>query len=366
MDMQTFAREFPWGEAERRRLVRLCASISGDTSAAEDLAQETLFEAWRNAHKLTDPAGADRWLAGVARNVCLRAGRRAGHRAAVDAAARNAAATGSPDQDDGGELELALDGALGLLPEATRVALLRRHVDGCSLGEIGAELGVSEDAVSMRLARAKAELRRVLAPELRGAGEHAWQQTRIWCGQCGSRRLLVRKPALANVISFRCPGCNPHSEAIGSEYRLENPVFGRALGDVVRPTAVIARAAAWSERYFAGGAGRDVDCTGCGRPVKLRRYQREIEAHGATLGAGLHASCMSCGEVVSTSLAGLALSQSAVRTFRRAHPRTAVRDVREVDAGGTPALVAEYGSVLSGATVAAVFARDTLALLTVA
>src|SRR5215211_2105052 len=58
-----------WGEPERRRrLVRLCATISGDSNAAEDLAQETLLEAWRNAHKLHDPSGADRWLAAIARS----------------------------------------------------------------------------------------------------------------------------------------------------------------------------------------------------------------------------------------------------------------------------------------------------------
>jgi DNA-directed RNA polymerase specialized sigma24 family protein len=61
-----------WLDAQRRRLVRLCAGISGDHGAAEDLAQETLLEAWRNRHKLHDPAGADRWLAAIARNVCRR------------------------------------------------------------------------------------------------------------------------------------------------------------------------------------------------------------------------------------------------------------------------------------------------------
>ena len=50
-----------WGDAKRRRLVRLCAAVTGDRTVAEDLAQETLLEAWRSAHKLHDPAGADRW-----------------------------------------------------------------------------------------------------------------------------------------------------------------------------------------------------------------------------------------------------------------------------------------------------------------
>jgi DNA-directed RNA polymerase specialized sigma24 family protein len=34
---------------ERARLVRLCARLTGNIDVAEDLAQETLFEAWRHS-----------------------------------------------------------------------------------------------------------------------------------------------------------------------------------------------------------------------------------------------------------------------------------------------------------------------------
>ncbi len=57
---------------QRPRLVRLCAKLSSDHEAAEDLAQETLLEAWRHAHTLRDPSAWPAWLSGVARNVCLR------------------------------------------------------------------------------------------------------------------------------------------------------------------------------------------------------------------------------------------------------------------------------------------------------
>src|ERR1051325_7800548 len=91
--------------SERRRLVRFCARISGDPGAAEDLAQETIIEAWRNAHKLRDDAGADRWLAAIARNVCRRAARRRGRDLSVASRVQSDAAAPSSDLDE--ELERA-------------------------------------------------------------------------------------------------------------------------------------------------------------------------------------------------------------------------------------------------------------------
>src|SRR3712207_2689635 len=66
---------------DRDRMVRFCARLSGDAHAAEDLAQETLVEAWRHLHALKSPDVCQSWLFGIARNVCLRARRRAGREA---------------------------------------------------------------------------------------------------------------------------------------------------------------------------------------------------------------------------------------------------------------------------------------------
>src|SRR3954447_17681202 len=157
-----------WQDGQRRRLVRLCAILSGDRDAAEDLAQETLLEAWRNAHKLQDPSGAERWLGAIARNVCLRWARRRGREAPP-------AADESIDVADDVDLELeleraelaeVLDRALAALPPETRDMLVQRYVHDLAHAEIGARLGVSEDAVSMRLSRGKIVLRRMLACEL--------------------------------------------------------------------------------------------------------------------------------------------------------------------------------------------------------
>src|SRR5688500_14631510 len=57
--------------AQRPALVRFCARL-GDEVVAEDLAQQTLLEAWRHRGKIYDPQGLSRWLFAIANNVCLR------------------------------------------------------------------------------------------------------------------------------------------------------------------------------------------------------------------------------------------------------------------------------------------------------
>ena|SRR5437879_3110813 len=60
---------------ERTQLVRICLRATRDRDTAEDLAQETLLEAWRHWHKLRDvhdPPARTRWLATIASHICHR------------------------------------------------------------------------------------------------------------------------------------------------------------------------------------------------------------------------------------------------------------------------------------------------------
>lgn len=52
-----------------QRLARLCASLAGESAAAEDLAQETLIEVWRLRERVHDVETLPRWVAGVARDT---------------------------------------------------------------------------------------------------------------------------------------------------------------------------------------------------------------------------------------------------------------------------------------------------------
>lgn len=325
-----------WNDGRRARVVRLCARLSGDRNAAEDLAQETLLEAWRSRHKLHDPSGADRWLAVIARHVCLR-----WLRARGGEPARSESEVADPRSElEQFELVELLDRALGLLQPDARDVLVRRYLHDATHAEIAASLGVSEDAVSMRLARGKRELRRLLAPD-------EWRATRVWCSTCGRRTLLQR--TTATEIAFRCPACD--TGAMSHHVDLTNPFFARLMGDVARPTAILGRLAKWSRRYFEPGVS-PAACPACAARTR-------IVLDGDRL--GLCAVCATCGRGVSSSVRGIAGSLPEVRAFRRAR----IGRGRLVEHGGVPAVAVRCEDVLGTAAIDAVFARDTLRLLTV-
>jgi RNA polymerase sigma-70 factor (ECF subfamily) len=341
----TMLDERGWLDAERRRLVGLCACITGDYAVAEDLAQETLLEAWRHRDRLHEPSGADRWLSAIARNVCLRWSRRRG---------RDSVLIGFPDvepadlseEDVGGdELDQRLEAALARLPDATRDMVVGHHVHGMPHAELSVRHGISEEAVSMRISRARVLLRTVLDPQP-GDG---WRGTRLWCPSCGSHRLQIRRDE--GHVRFRCTGCSPAS----ASYDLGNPFFARLLGDLVRPTAILNRAAAWSSEYFRRGVGRG-SCTRCRAPIDVRRH-RDGRRNG------LLGVCGACGEQVWSSVVGLAHAHREARVFHAEHGRVRTLPERDLSYCSTPATVVRLEAVRGCAALDIVLARDTLRVL---
>ncbi len=168
---------------ERVQLVRLCAVLVGDREVAEDLAQETLLEAWRHRHALRDQTRRTSWLSGIARNVCLRWLRErrrdtahlirpsvdprfiAGYSLGAQLADLEDALADDLDIEvelERKELVELLDRALALLPAETRVVLVKRYVEESPLAEVAAQLGTNAHAVAVRLQRGRLALRHVL------------------------------------------------------------------------------------------------------------------------------------------------------------------------------------------------------------
>lgn len=379
---------------ERARLVRLCARLTGDPDAAEDLAQETLYEAWRHEHRLRDPEKRAAWLTGIARNVCLRWGRSRGRELArralpvADGGGAPAADPGEGLADDFDlEVELErrelvelLDRALALLPPATRAALIARYVEGSPHAEIAARLGVSPGAVKVRLQRGRLALRRVLTAELHreaapyglGAADAGrWRETRIWCPYCGERRLVGRfsKHERDGMLHLKCPHCcaiHDWDPNVARAPFADIPELPAVLGGVQGYKPALSRVMRWTHAYYERGLRERVaPCMKCGRPTPVRTRPPEDWPPAMRERRSVHVRCRSCGITPNESLAGLVLILPAGRDFWRRHPRMRHLPEREVEAGGRAAVVTTFESVTGLARLAVVSARDTYEVISI-
>lgn len=149
-----------------------------DAATAEEVVAETLTILWRRLDDV--PAGAELpWCYGVARRALAneRRGdrRRAGlvdrlvHEAAPEARRSPGAAPGASSTDGMGDGDAALDAALATLGADDREMVRLWAWEGLAPREIATVFGVSANAVSIRLHRAK----RSLAQELGVAGKSA-------------------------------------------------------------------------------------------------------------------------------------------------------------------------------------------------
>jgi RNA polymerase sigma-70 factor (ECF subfamily) len=360
--------------AERAWLVHLCRRFTGDPDAAEDLAQETLVDAWQHLQGQAAPPTRRAWLAGIARHRCLRWARR--HRRDVARLIHVDAEPDAPltleisDASDGGALDLELgcddlaallDRALRLVPAQTRQVLVQRYIDEVPQAEVAARLGVSEGAVAVRVHRGKVALRRILERELgaEAAGpDPAWRETRIWCPLCGRHRLLGYLGETGTDFVTRCPGCCPGRD----EYLTDSHLAGVFAG-VTGYKPALTRLLHWLHRTYAPHLGAaTMPCHGCGRPVVLctTRPAAPLWLRDAR---GVSHSCPGCGSSSWDMLEAILLARPEGQRFWRMHPRIRALPQREIEAAGRPVLVAGFESLTDAARFEVVVARDTYAVV---
>jgi RNA polymerase sigma-70 factor, ECF subfamily len=148
-----------------------------DPATAEDVLAETLLVCWRRAEDL--PEQPLPWAYGVARN-CLRNAERAARRQqrVVDriAAVDPPAASAPGPEASGPESPLAAALA-GLRPEEAELLRLWAW-EQLAPAEIAVVLGVSANAVSLRLQRARQKLRGRLRQDRAGSGHEESREGR--------------------------------------------------------------------------------------------------------------------------------------------------------------------------------------------
>ncbi len=216
------------GFQQRARLIQLCTRMTGKSDVAEYLAQETLLEAWKQLHTLRDPQRFSSWLAGIARNLCLRWKRaqererthsdeplRAGQHPTDDREATLASEFDLEIELERKELAELLDRALALLPAETRLLLIERYIQESPLAEIAGRLGISLGTATKRLQRGRLAFRHTLtanfhqelAPYLPTSMGGVWQATKLWCFVCGQRHLYARVEP--TMVHFACLADGP-------------------------------------------------------------------------------------------------------------------------------------------------------------
>nr|WP_246385436.1 sigma-70 family RNA polymerase sigma factor [Armatimonas rosea] len=353
-------------DQDYRRLVRLCARLSGSSDAAEDIAQDTLIEAWRNRHKWTGTGSSFAWLSRIAVNVCWRWRRRRGRDSSRSVDAPDDILENTliaPDWQaelEQGELLTLLDRALASLPASTRELLVAKYVDDTPLSELSSQLGATTGAIAVRLHRGRQALQNVLQSEFRDDAiafglidpqTADWVDTKLWCADCGKAHLqALRTPQ--DIFQLRCPHCIAQTGRYFEAVDLTTRVVQRILGEARGFRTIQSRLDAAGFRYCQQSLEKgEVGCAYCGKPTRVVCLPPDAPNNPLPGEYALTMRCVHCpAPTLAISLGRLLLGAPEAQEFWRTTPR--LRRVPELATTfeGTPAIRTRYESVMgSGA-----------------
>lgn len=378
VEMETHA---AWLQVERPRIVRLCANLTGNSTVAEDLAQETLLHAWQVRHRVYDAAGYPQWLSAIARHVCQRWRRKQTHDN-THSVSPDSKQTPSrePEVDFDLELELErnelatlLDRALALLPPETRTALIATYIHDLPVAELAERLGMPPGNVSVKLHRGKLALRRILTTTMRedaaaygliDPAENEWQTTRIWCPDCGERRLVGRFGPDRH-LQLDCLGCQGMPRVVQYRSWMLERIWDMTPADLFAgikgfKPAVNRLLAHLDTCYPDGLAGCTARCPWCETWAPLRLSHDTHQGN-----RDVQIVCPNCAHVCGIStVTAFAARTPAARAFWKHHGRIRTLPVREVEAGG-PAFVVRFESIAGRASLDVILAQPTLEVMQV-
>jgi RNA polymerase sigma-70 factor (ECF subfamily) len=166
-----------------QRLYRVVRGIIRDASEAEDVVQEAYVNAYVHLDQFAERAKFSTWLTRIAINEALARVRRAVRLTPLDLGTdgdemKSTVKATDPDperQAASSELRRTLESAIDELPANYRVVLVLRDIEEQSTLETAACLDLTEDAVKVRLHRARATLREALLHRIGDATPDAYR-----------------------------------------------------------------------------------------------------------------------------------------------------------------------------------------------
>jgi RNA polymerase sigma-70 factor, ECF subfamily len=168
-DHQAFRQVY---EEYRDRVYALCRQMSGRATDAEDLTQEAFIWAFRHIGSFRAESSFGTWLYRITANRCLSElrKRRPETEPLQQLEQRNVVPLSpEPAPDEalvGKELGEQVERAVAALPESQRLIFVLGTQLGMRYRDIGAIAGCSEDAVKVRIHRARKRMRDALRPYL--------------------------------------------------------------------------------------------------------------------------------------------------------------------------------------------------------
>jgi RNA polymerase sigma-70 factor (ECF subfamily) len=161
-----------------QRVYRVARAILGSDALAEDLAQEAWVRAFEHLGDFAGRARFSTWLTRIVlHEAWSRTRRRKRFEPITDEMVESSEdfMSASPDPETsamGGEMRGYLESALDAVPRSYRVVLVLRDVEQLSTAETAQTLRLTENAVKIRLHRARALVRKELAARI-GPGVRA-------------------------------------------------------------------------------------------------------------------------------------------------------------------------------------------------
>jgi RNA polymerase sigma-70 factor, ECF subfamily len=163
-----------------RRLYRVTRAILQDEHEAEDVVQETLVQAYTHLSQFAGRCLFSTWLTRIAIHEAWRRMKKRRKECEIDAAAASlrklSRVTHTPEDDLlTSEARTVLEEAIDALPETLRTLFVMRSLEEMSILEIAKCLEITEEAVKMRLLRARLALRRTLYDRAGATSSRAFQ-----------------------------------------------------------------------------------------------------------------------------------------------------------------------------------------------
>ena len=153
-----------------QRVYRLARAVLRSDSEAEDVTQEAWFRAWSHLGQWEGRASFSTWLCRIALHEAWARRKRGARTESLDVESQTGEGRmnepSSPPQEEGAvygtEVRSLLEGAVESLPETYRTVFVLRQMEELSTAETAKCLEITEEAVKVRLHRARAALQRQL------------------------------------------------------------------------------------------------------------------------------------------------------------------------------------------------------------